>query len=41
VREDVPDHFRIHNKIKKELRSKKESMYEEELWQDWDQYHEE
>lgn len=38
IRNDIPDSYRDQHKSKKELKAKKESMYEEEIWQDWEEY---
>ena len=40
IRNDIPDNYRDQHKAKKELRAKKESMCEEELWEDWEEYYE-
>lgn len=38
TKSDIPDSFRDQNKLKKQFKAKRESIYEEELWQDWEEY---
>jgi hypothetical protein len=38
-REEIPDAYRAQNKLNKEFKSKKQSMYEDELWEDWEDFY--
>jgi hypothetical protein len=38
LRNDFSDHYKDQNRSKKDLRAKKESIQEEEIWQDWEDY---
>lgn len=37
-RSEVSDHHKHNHETKRQLRSKKESLYENELWEDWEEY---
>lgn len=38
-KEEIPDAYKAQNKLNKEFKSKKQSMYEDELWEDWEDFY--